>query len=50
MKHTLLSLATLSLTSFVGAGVGIGSWLAITLDYETRKCQTPDIVKETPQN
>ena len=50
MKHTLLSLETLSFSSFVGAGLGIGSWLAITLDYETRKCQTPDIVKETPQN
>ena len=57
MKHTLLSLATLSLTSLVGAGVGVGSWLAIS-EYETKmlrntKCQTLEsmkpVTKETPR-
>jgi len=49
MKHTLLSLATLSLTSLVGAGVGVGSWLAMS-EYETKmlrntKCQTSEYTK-----
>ena len=57
MKHTLLSLATLSLTSLVGAGVGVGSWLALS-EYETKmlrntKCQTLEsmqpVTKETPR-
>lgn len=57
MKHTLLSLATLSLTSLVGAGVGVGSWLVLS-EYETKmlrntKCQTSEsmkpVTKETPR-
>lgn len=49
MKHTLLSLATLSLTSLVGAGVGVGSWLALA-EHETKmssntKCQTSESTK-----
>jgi len=49
MKHTLLSLATLSLTSLVGAGVGVGSWLAFA-EHETKmssntKCQTSESTK-----
>ncbi len=57
MKHTLLSLATLSLTSLVGAGVGVGSWLALS-EYETKmssntKCRTLEstkpVIKETQQ-
>ena len=55
MKHTLLSLATLSLTSLVGAGVGVGSWLVLA-EHETKmssntKCQTSvstkPVIKET---
>lgn len=55
MKHTLLSLATLSLTSLVGAGVGVGSWLVLA-EHETKmssntKCQTSEstkhVIKET---
>jgi len=49
MKHTLLSLATLSLTSLVGAGVGVGSWLVLA-EHETKmlrntKCQTSESTK-----
>ena len=47
MKHTLLSLATLSLTSLVGAGVGVGSWLALS-EYETKMSMKP-VTKETPR-
>ena len=57
MKHTLLSLATLSLTSLVGAGVGVGAWLVLA-EHETKmssntKCQTLEsmkpVIKETPR-
>jgi hypothetical protein len=57
MKHTLLSLATLSLTSLVGAGVGVGSWLVLaeheTKMYSNTKCRTLEsmkpVTKETPR-
>ena len=57
MKHTLLSLATVSLASFIGSGIGTGLWLALS-EYETKmlrntKCQTLEsmkpVTKETPR-
>lgn len=49
MKHTLLSLATVSLASFIGSGIGTGLWLALS-EYETKmlrntKCQTSEYTK-----
>jgi hypothetical protein len=37
MKYTKSTLALLSLTSLTGAGVGMGSWLAMTLDHAEHK-------------
>ena len=55
MKHTLLSLATVSLASFIGSGIGTGLWLELfeqkTKMYSNTKCQTLEstkpVIKET---
>ena len=31
MRHTLVTLSVISLTSLAGAGIGMGSWLAMSL-------------------
>jgi hypothetical protein len=31
MRHTLVTLSVISLTSLAGAGIGVGSWLAMSL-------------------
>ena len=55
MKHTLLSLATVSLASFIGSGIGTGLWLEL-FEQKTKmsgntKCQTSEytkpVIKET---
>lgn len=57
MKHTFLSLATVSLASFIGSGIGTGLWLVLA-EHETKmssntKCQTLEstkpVIKETPR-
>jgi hypothetical protein len=45
MKHTKSALALLSLTSLAGAGVGMGSWLAMTLDLAEHKRKISDNTK-----
>ena len=30
MRHTLVTLSVISLTSLAGAGIGVGSWLAMS--------------------
>ena len=55
MKHTLLSLATVSLASFIGSGIGTGLWLELfeqkTKMSSNTKCQTFEstkpVIKET---
>lgn len=55
MKHTLLSLATVSLASFIGSGIGTGLWLELfeqkTKMSSNTKCQTSEymkpVIKET---
>lgn len=57
MKHTLLSLATVSLASFIGSGIGTGLWLELfeqkTKMSSNTKCQTLEstkpVIKETPR-
>jgi glycine cleavage system H lipoate-binding protein len=57
MKHTLLSLATVSLASFIGSGIGTGLWLELfeqkTKMSSNTKCQTLEstkpVIKETQQ-
>jgi len=31
MRHTLVTISVISLTSLAGAGVGVGSWLAMSM-------------------
>ena len=49
MKHTLLSLATVSLASFIGSGIGTGLWLELfeqkTKMSSNTKCQTFESTK-----
>ena len=49
MKHTLLSLATVSLASFIGSGIGTGLWLELfeqkTKMSSNTKCQTLESTK-----
>jgi hypothetical protein len=47
MKYTKSTLALLSLTSLTGAGVGVGmgSWLAMTLDLAEHKTKISDNTK-----